>query len=449
MTTRVSGTARHDRSTRPASRHRGIVRRLPAAASGYDPRLPDEPRAPLRTCSLLPLLLPFALPAQTTWNVAPPANLDAVFAAAAPGDLVLLAWGTYRPFTLTKGLVVIGPATIQGATGPVGPWDTDITIPAGQHAALIGLDFQPTQQPGAPVPLSGNQVTVTGSASFEDCSFGTGVPHSLVVTSGEVVLQHCTVRGGPGLGGGFRQAGGYCSMSGSTVEGLDAGSFGGPFTILAQPGATIDGGTFTASHTTFRGGNASRDNGISRAPAPALAGSGATTRVFLADSTATGGTGIAGGANLPGAPAVTSSTGQPVLHARTNLAGGMGTVPGPASTGNVAADPQIVGLAIDHGLWFGSTSTATAIAGSAALLAVLATLDHAVTAHPAVVEPLFGLQAQAVTVVVAVPAAGGAVPVAIVVPNTLALRGVALWLQALQWSSAAWRASAVAGGPVH
>ncbi|MCA8975420.1 MAG: hypothetical protein KDC98_11920 [Planctomycetes bacterium] len=390
--------------------------------------------------------------AQTVWQVGAGANLDQVFANAAAGDIVLLAPGSYLPFTLQKGLAVIGPATIQGLTGTVGPWEAVIQIPAGQQAHLIGLQFPPTQQPSMPVPLSGQQVMVSGAVGFEDCSFGPGVPNSLVVTSGEVVLQRCTVQGGRGLGGGMLVSGGTCTLSGCSVTGLD-GSGLGYFVIPPTPGLEITAGTLLAAGSTLRGGNATDYYyGVWRHPEPGVR-CGGTARVSLADCTVTGGSGQAFSSTGAGAVGIDCTAPSPALveWARGALSGGTGTPPGGAVAGNVQNVPTLVGLDLDHGLVRGAVSTITATAGnSQQLLGILATFANGVTAVPGVVDPVFGAVALSFPLVLAVPAPGAIVTATVAVPNAAGLLGVALWSQALQFDGAgSLRASAVVGGAVH
>ena len=78
--------------------------------------------------------------AQTVWNVPAP-DIQAVIQQANPGDVLVLTNATYRPFTLSKGLTIVGAATpISDLFTSSQPGYITINIPPGEVANLIGLD---------------------------------------------------------------------------------------------------------------------------------------------------------------------------------------------------------------------------------------------------------------------------------------------------------------------
>ena len=403
----------------------------------------------MRSRYLFPVLcaLAAALPSQTIWNVTSGTDLNTVFAGAAPGDIVLLGPGTYSPFQLTKGLTVIGPATILGPASPQLPsYDTSVTVPAGQQARLVGLEFRPTAPP-IPLVLWGQMVTVDGDASFEQCRFGPGAPHCLEIHGGNVVLRDCIVVG-TGIFGGLLQTGGSSWVVGCSLFGVNAGdlSFGLP--IASTPAATVLGGRMMVASSTLLGGAAALEiaNLAFLPPAPALTVS-SPGLVTLADSVVRGGAGMTFG---PGAIGIVSNTNAVVRFARSTVASGVGTVAIAPYVGNVANDDDLVGLSMNHGLMLGQTTTATATAGaSGLLLAVLATFDNSVATSPLAAEPIFGLLNGAITLALAAPAPGATVAASVVVPPVPMLVGAPLWLQAAQWNGVQFRLSPVVGGVVH
>jgi hypothetical protein len=128
------------------------------------------------------LLLALTLPARaTTWIVdiaggpgSHFSDIPAAIAAAAPGDVILVRGGAYTPFTLSKGLSIIGtpgPYPIGSYVGCCVPAYTLIAPPAGETAVLADLYFN-----GSVHMLSSAGVVITdriqasGTLLIDQCS---------------------------------------------------------------------------------------------------------------------------------------------------------------------------------------------------------------------------------------------------------------------------------------
>lgn len=74
-------------------------------------------------------------------------DLQPAIDAAGPGDLVLVREGFYAPFTLTKGLAIVGEVGAAVVVlGVAGDHLTLVTgVPAGASARLRGLRFRPPE----------------------------------------------------------------------------------------------------------------------------------------------------------------------------------------------------------------------------------------------------------------------------------------------------------------
>lgn len=392
------------------------------------------------------------LSAQAIWT-ASSSNLQAVFQQAAPGDVVLLpGGGPYEPFQLTKGLTLIGVLSqtqIENQQGPT--HDSSITVPAGQRARIVDLDFRQAAYGG------GHHVQVNGDVAFEHCRFqpsSFGNPESVEILDGDVRMHHCEVL--PSLWGasGLRAVQGLVSLTDCTLAGNRASWDPFLFTLQSASGLYIENATVVASRCTITGGAAGWDVSAQPylPPAPGIRVTGSSGRLFLSDSAVTGGSGFTQyhPQNLmgPGAAAIAAGGAGVVEFARSALLGGPGTVVGPASTGNVVQVPELVGIGIDHGFVRGLTTTVTATAGSSQqLLGVVGGFDGTLGTNPIVVEPVLPAT-QVFVLVLATPPVGGVVPAAVAVPDVPGLLGVDVWLQALQWTNGAARASPVVGGVV-
>ena len=377
-------------------------------------------------------LLAAGLSGQATWVVPDYLDVAPYFAQAAPGDIVQL--GVRHPtFTLTKGLTVLGRVggtiIIDSASSPVLQHSSLIAIPAGQEAHICRLNFRPTSTLAG---LRGQQVSVTGSASFEDCSFLAYDGTQALLANGLVSLQRCDLETGIDLGAGgaeaLRVTGGVCTVSQCSLQGSPS-DFG--IGYYSKPGANVVGGTLIISNSVVVGGAA--DMGPNFFASPGIVCGAGTCYVTV--STVQGGPGAAG--VLP-APAIAVTSG--VSIARTIL---QSSVP---STG-VTVDPDLVGMSATQPLQLGQTFVATATAGSSQqALVIFGGYDRVLNALPPIVEPVLIDPVGIVALTLAVPSPGAQVQQALSVPNVPALRGRTVWLQALQFAGSSLHVSTVVGG---
>lgn len=140
--------------------------------------------------SPLAFLLATSAMAQAVHTVGPGQtypDIAAAIAAAAPGDIVRVAAGTYGTFTLDKGLTLradpIGAAVVVAGTGIASCY---FEPPANQTATVEGLTLQVTavvRRPGSGMPA--------GAVAFT----GTNVEWGMNVQDANVVLRNCVVNG--------------------------------------------------------------------------------------------------------------------------------------------------------------------------------------------------------------------------------------------------------------
>jgi hypothetical protein len=359
-------------------------------------------------------------------------NLLAILSQVAPGDVVEFVpnTGTFPPFILNVGVQLVGPATIEPAGSAVAY--TRFDIPAGQRALARGLSFRNSSS-GAR-----HLVTVMRNTALEECVF-----HSPFGSLGDVVLRDCQALAG------ITVIGGVCSISGGRFSGLPAAWFFGQSAYstsaieITNHWSSPAGGTVIASGIVAVGGAAACTMDGYQPVLPASPAIAVTTpgRLLLSDSDLTGGLGIqcSNGSGVPNAPALTGTV--ETIVSRTTLVGG--------STGPVRLTTDRVGLALDRGFALGTTTTATATAGSSQqLLVIVGGFDATPMSVPVVEGPVYGLTAGPIVLTGATPPPGGLVVHALQVPNAPVLLRLQLWLQAFQANGTAAHASPLAGGTI-
>jgi hypothetical protein len=339
----------------------------------------------------------------------------------------------FPPIVLGKGLTVLGPGRIRAASLVA---STTIAAPAGQKAHFVEVDFEP-------FPLFGgtHNVSITGAATFEQCTFGAGQP-SNVLANGTVLLRGCdlvdgTPSGGQAACGGITVTGGLCSLVGCTILGGDA-VFSAALPTYVVPSTP-------ASHCTIEGG-AGYVNAVFGGPAAGSLGIVVTNgSALLADCDVHGGSSPA---PLAGATALAGNTS--TLHARTVLTGGLGATTGTVSTGAVVSRQELPGLRTSARFALGQTTYVAVDVGSAqGPLGVLVGFDPTMATHPLVLGPFLASPGGLSTLFVAVPAPFSTVSGTLNVPNQPALVGLGVYLQAFQFDGVTIFASAPTGGVVH
>lgn len=167
-------------------------------------------------CSALPTpsglaLVLLALPATSQLTVGPPGSgaafdqIDDALAVAAVGETVLVAPGTYEPFTVTQGVSVVGAGSGQ----------TEVAIPAGSTEGAIDVVGVPAGQTArvSGIMLSSATTSADGRIEIVQCAgrvelvdvvsqhpaFGVGYfvdePTARVEDCTAVVIDGCDLRG--------------------------------------------------------------------------------------------------------------------------------------------------------------------------------------------------------------------------------------------------------------
>lgn len=354
---------------------------------------------------------------QATWNVPTGGNLDSVIAQAAPGDILRLsATGFYGPVTLNKGVTILG----NGAQIA----DVTCQIPQGQQASLGDVVMPYTG------PFSVNTITVvSGRVNLWNIS---NLGEAMVaIGGGEVVIQR--------FSGRLSLSAGRCWVTDSVLSGTSAciscslGSHQSSAAVLQI------GGAINLSHCTLWGGWGDSYLFAFYHASPGFAQSAGVA--WMTDCTVQGGSGFSGA--QPGEAAISASGTMSI--ARTNLTEGNF---GPVS-GGFQQTPEMVGMTCTGQPSRGASFTATASAGdSQDVMGIVGGFLRTSNFVPPIVEPLFGNQAQLVTLSVGMPPMGGSLSATVTVPNVVGLLGVEVWLQAVQVAGVTMRASTVVGGTI-
>jgi hypothetical protein len=373
------------------------------------------------TALLVALFAP-ALAGQTVWPVPDGQPVDPFIAAAAPGDILLLA-SSHPPFDLDKGLTIFGLGTGVTGTQIGGFQSMNFNVPAGQRATLANCSLALYSWTGT-VPTG---LIVNGRVAIANVTSA-----SLIAVNGESIIERVSVASGGLI------VGGICSVTDSVLRGSDLRhAF---FWIGPTPGL-IASGIVVASNVTVIGGSGGTTSSGSMDSAAAVEVSSGGT-LWLTDSTINGG---AGGPSHAGGVALASAAATSI--ARTSLIDGAGAMRPSYGYQHV---PAMVGMHCAAPPTRGSLFQAEAIAGnSQGPLVIVAGLDRTANAYSSpFAEPLFGFPGQYVTLALAVPAPATRVPVNVLVPNIAASLGIEVWVQAVQISGSEIRASALVGGAI-
>lgn len=363
---------------------------------------------PLALLTLVALSTPAA--SQQVWNIAAGAPIQPIVDGAAPGDVLVLAPGTYEKFNLNKGLTIVGPATL-GTNLVVR--DLTVAVPAGQHARLIDLTIRPDTPPNG---FSNGVTAVTsGVAVFEGCRFeaARGTRYALSVAGASVVLDHCNV-----IGSGVMTFAPVALLATDAhVAATDTHFVGAHGVAFTPPGRAIEitgSGSLHLSACTASGGDAGGI--IAEAPAQPAIATGVPT--WLTDCIVTGGSNP-----FFGVPASGLVAGVPSETARCTIVAGTGLVLGTPTSGPVTVNPELLGAQSSGPATLGGAFSVTFSADRAGVgVTVLATAagPSAPIAVPVVAQPLW-----ATSLFVAgslATNAGGTATLSLTVPTTPALR---------------------------
>mgnify|MGYP001367833140 CR=1 FL=1 len=269
--------------------------------------------------AMLPLLcLSAPLCAQTTHLVGPgglPQIRDAL-AIAAPGDVIRVAAGTYAHFTADVGVTIraLVPNTVSVRFDPAflppncsvdlnclfhsGP--TRFMPPSGQAVHVVGLTFEPTATTITGLDLRHRVFVESGTVTFDDCTIQAQDRPVLSVWSAQLHLQRCNL-----VGTGSNPTATALFTTDADVIAVDSVFRGSNLLglVFSGHGATIRTSTLKASGCQFLGGT------------PLFGGLGghalttdAQSRIWISDSTLTGGGGQCAIAGVPAVGHIARST---------------------------------------------------------------------------------------------------------------------------------------------
>ncbi|MBL9078179.1 MAG: hypothetical protein JNL08_11785 [Planctomycetes bacterium] len=272
--------------------------------------------------SLLPLtLLAATLAAQTTHLVGPGgfAQIRDAIAVAAPGDVITVAAGTYAHFVADKALTIraLAPGSVHIAFDPsvesaaclanpfcaVGVGVSRFQPPAGQAVHVAGLAFDGTTQTIGIATIRHRVVVTSGTATFDTCTMHAYDSVALTIDAAQVHLQNCVV-GGQGL----LTAHGV-DANGANLIAVDSTLGGSQTAGFALPGDAVrlTNSTLKASGCTLVGGS----NFFGGVGGAALR-CDAASRVWISDSTVTGGGTTCAVVGTPAVGHIARSTAAPV-----------------------------------------------------------------------------------------------------------------------------------------
>jgi hypothetical protein len=261
-----------------------------------------------------PLLLAAASAAQTPWTVNPAGGGDFTDVQAAisspavlPGDILLVAPGSYVGFTLDKRLTILGNA------GSPPLFFEQVTVQVSGGCTLAGLQFLGLRIQNSTGPVLLDEVRVEGEVfAAPDC-------HSFRVTSSEnVIIQRSVIEGIPGgpecVGPGLTVTGSRVALTDCVVSGGD-GLSSAFFTSSGKPGMHLFvGANILLSGTSVSGGDGGTPadffNGFAGAGASAMMMEFGSECVARGDGSALLQGGVGGVAAVPGADAHWSVSGQ-------------------------------------------------------------------------------------------------------------------------------------------
>jgi hypothetical protein len=248
---------------------------------------------------------------RTTWIVDASGGAGSQFTeiepavnAAKAGDVIVVRAGSYRGFSVTKGLSIAGEpgASFQPLAGNV----TIASVPAGQDFTLIGFEWATA----AVTPLTvqgcnGRVLLERATVAVNHGSFS--VPGVRILASRQVTLGDCAITGGPGVDAhDSRVVLWDCAVIGQATYTFGAG-------YPAQPAVRARSGSLFVAGGELQGGA-----GIlipsPLPPASGLASAGAALRIG-GDATQVR---AGGGTTLP-APALEGDGGSLALDPKVTL----------------------------------------------------------------------------------------------------------------------------------
>ena len=395
-------------------------------------------RNPLLLCPFF--VVAVALPSQTTHLVGPGgfAEIRQALAVAQSGDRILVGPGTYAHFTATVGVtiraVVPGSVVVRYDTAYAPPTcplcldegPTRFTIPAGQTAHVIGVQFQGNNQTIVFAQIYHRVEVSSGRVHFEDCQLSSARFAALAIAQAAQVHLDDTTCGG--IGGDFSPNSGasgiHVAGTLTAVGSLIGGGAGS--SSVAGAGLQVNGGTVHLSDCVLIGG-------ASQVPVftnqfPALQGTGSA---WLHGCVLQGGgCAVVWGGTQPDFDDCTFTS-------PTNC--GIPTGPFPSLVGAEQLDPLLLGASASQ-VWHTDPNGLLLLVGSYGL---------GQTPMPGVLaEPSWLDQGSWFFVGVFAADAAGQLTTSFVVPNVPQLSDSEFWLGAASWPAFPLRTSPPVGGVI-
>lgn len=249
----------------------------------------------------------------TSWaNAAGPAQLAAIIAAAASGDQVWVAQGTYYPttgtarasaFILKSGVAVYGGFAGTETTLTARNWVTNVTILSGDigttgnssdnvyHVVVSAGNTGTTVLDG--FTISGGNANGTGSDTYNGIPLAENLGAGIQCYQTVVTITNCIVstNAAASNGGGLYAYSTTVGFTGCTFSGNSSLAEGGGMMINANGGGgyTLTSCSFTNNTAAGSGGGLARDNGNI---AVTITGCSFTSNSSTSTASQTGGGGI-------------------------------------------------------------------------------------------------------------------------------------------------------------
>ena len=392
----------------------------------------------MRTKLWLSLVVALPLTAQSVLRVGPGqtyADIPAAIAAAAPGDLVLIAAGTYSIFKLDKGLTLrpspVSAAVMVGVNTLSAP--SVVEVPIGQRAHLEHLDMrQPVvvRDPVVVGPPTG--VSTAGVVSFTEVTVLGGVR----VEGAALAMHRCDINGfgghGVSLAGASTFSASQCTISASSAWFLlpaPAGIFAGDTSKVMVSDCTIEGGFIGGVHSIAALGSGITLTGAAKA--------------WCVDSSV-----LAFQAPLfsPAAPGISNQSTQPITIERTSMVGSQGNA---GSSVGAVQNSLVLGLAMSQPLVRGSTTQLNFGTRPGLPVIVHGSLGlGAPMIYPSIAQSDWGFQSNSITLGFLVANTQGQASLPISLPNSVWLQDLPLWFCGWSGLSLPVQLSPVVGGLV-
>lgn len=364
-----------------------------------------------------------SLAAQTVHLVdANQSSIQTAIAAAAPGDIIAIAAGSYAAFTLDKALTI--RAEPLGAVVEIGGWPStqlstpiQLNLPAGAHARVCGLELRKTVINGS------------GVASFEQCHFR-GWGAALNVVGGHATLWRCRTSD---AFAGITAQNASLALTQCDIRGALSSLYLVPTSAVYLRNATMH-----AASTVFVAGNASGNGG-----GFACVHSPDASTIDLVDCS------LLGGDTMHYGDAAISTINSSVRHQRCQFTSGTGPLgaQGPV-LGPITAAPLLGVEVLENELALGSTFTTQFRGENNGLVLVLAAFELQAPGTVPLVAPLhWGYTSPNVlTAAVLFGDANGVSSLSVPIPADPALRDLGIWLSGIEFATAPLQISPPVGG---